>query len=69
VGSVAFILNGKLIHTENWPVWAIAGDKDGVYYKWTPPVGSYTLRVVPYQSANRGGSIGTAMETTFKVQN
>ena len=69
VGSVAFFLNGKLIHTENWPVWALGGDRDGVYLKWTPPLGSHTLRVVPYKSANRGGSIGTAMETTFTVQN
>jgi hypothetical protein len=69
VGSVAFILDGKLVHTENFAPWALGGDKDGVYLKWTPPVGSHTLRVVPYQSANRGGAIGTAMETTFTVRN
>jgi hypothetical protein len=67
VGSVAFFLNGQLVKTENYAPYALAGDKDGVYLKWTPAVGSHTLRVVPYQSANRAGSIGTALETTFKV--
>lgn len=68
VGSVAFILDGKLIHTENYAPWALGGDRDGVFLKWTPATGSHTLRVVPYSASNRGGSIGTAMETTFKVQ-
>jgi hypothetical protein len=67
VGSVAFFIDGQLVKTENYAPYALAGDRDGVYLKWTPAVGSHTLRVVPYKSANRTGSIGTALETTFKV--
>jgi hypothetical protein len=69
VGSVAFLLDGKLVRTENSAVYALAGDNNGVYLKWTPTVGSHTLRAVPYSADNRGGSIGTAYETSFTVKN
>ena len=69
VGSVAFFLDGNLVRTENVAPYALGGDTNGVYHKWTPAVGSHTLRVVPYSSANRSGSVGTAMETTFTVKN
>jgi hypothetical protein len=69
VGSVAFFLDGKLYHTENSAPFALGGDNAGVYLKWTPTVGGHTLRVVPYQLANRGGTMGTALETTFTVKN
>lgn len=69
VGSVAFILDGKLVRTENGAPFALAGDNGGVYLKWTPTVGSHTLRAVPYSSDDRAGSIGTAYEVGFTVKN
>src|SRR5690606_6470613 len=67
VGSVAFTLDGKLIHTENYAPFALDGDIDGVYIKWTPPLGSHTLRVVPYQYKDRKGAVGAAHEVKFDV--
>jgi hypothetical protein len=69
VGSVAFLLDGKLVRTENSAVYALAGDNSGVYLKWTPSVGSHTLSAIPYSADNRGGSMGPAYTTTFTVQN
>ena len=40
VGSVAFFLDGKLVRTENVAPFALAGDTDGTYHKWTPQVGT-----------------------------
>lgn len=67
VGSVAFTLDGKLIHTENYAPFALDGDIDGVYIKWTPPLGSHTLRVVPYQYKDRKGIVGATYEVKFEV--
>ncbi len=69
VGSVAFVLDGKIVRTENVAVYALAGDTNGVYTSWTPPVGSHTLKVIPYSGSNRSGTAGTAADITFKVQN
>jgi hypothetical protein len=67
VGSVGFFLNGKLFHTENGAPFALRGDHNGMLIKWTPAIGSYTLRVVPYASQNLKGSGGKALEIKFKV--
>ena len=67
VGSVAFTLDGVLVQTENAAPYALKGDLNGVYTKWTPTVGVHTLRAVPYSSKDRTGTIGTAFETQFTV--
>ena len=69
VGSIAFIIDGALFNTENIAPYALAGDNTGVYKKWTPTVGSHTLRVIPYQSKDRTGSIGAAVDVAFSVTN
>jgi hypothetical protein len=69
VGSVDFVLNGQSVHAENYAPFALAGDTDGVFLKWTPALGTHTLRVVPYQYKDRKGSIGTVTEVKFSVVN
>ena len=66
-GSVSFILDGQRLPTDNLVPYALGGDVCGVFQKWTPTLGSHTLRVEPYQKSWRGGSLGTALEVTFDV--
>jgi hypothetical protein len=67
VGSVGFVLDGKLFRTENVAPYAMAGDTDGDYYKWTPTTGSHTLRVTAYTSDNRKGTASSTVEVKFSV--
>ena len=67
VGSVIFYVGGRKIHTESFAPFAYAGDKDGVYNKWKPVLGTHTMRVVPFSGANGGGSVGVPLEITFTV--
>ncbi len=68
VGSVVFYLNGSKFNTESLAPLALAADDNGKYRKWTPSVGTYTLKVVPYPKSGGGGTAGPATEVTFKVQ-
>lgn len=65
--SIGFTYDGKLIHTENTAPFAMAKDDNGVYRKWTPTVGTHTLRATPYPKTDRGGTAGTPLEITFTV--
>jgi subtilisin family serine protease/phage-related protein len=67
VGSVKFYLNGSHFRTENVYPYALAGDWLGDYFDWTPPVGTHTLKAVPYTEAWGGGFEGHALEITFEV--
>lgn len=67
VGSVAFYLDGTLVRCENVAPFALAADDSGIYRKWTPPLGSHQLRVVPYSKANRSGTAGAAVDVTLEV--
>ena len=69
VGSVAFTLTGQSTKVENLAPYVMFGDDNGVYRKWTPAPGIYTLRATPYAKANRGGTVGEAKEVTFTVVN
>jgi hypothetical protein len=69
VACVEFVLDGKRYRTENVAPFALAGDSNGNYSKWTPAVGSHTLKVIPYTGTNRSGTAGAALSITFKVQN
>ncbi|WP_158305489.1 DUF5060 domain-containing protein [Opitutus terrae] len=68
VGSVAFILDGKTLRTENVAPYTLAGDGTGNYYSWTPSVGSHTLKVVPYSGKDRTGTAGTSLQVGFTVK-
>jgi len=67
VGSVAFSLTGQSTKVENIAPYVMFGDDDGVYRKWTPAPGTYTLKAVPYSGANRTGAVGVPLEVTFTV--
>jgi len=67
VGCVAFTLDGNLLRTENVAPYTINGDSNGKYTSWTPAVGSHTLKVTPYQSDNRAGSVGVSLQISFSV--
>jgi hypothetical protein len=67
IGSVVFYLNGSKFHDESAVPYAMAQDDGGIYRKWTPPVGTHTLRVVPYSGINGTGSVGVPIEVTFTV--
>lgn len=68
VGSVAFILDGKTVRTENVGPYTLAGDSNGNYYAWCPSAGSHTLKVVPYSGKDRTGTAGTALQVSFTVK-
>ncbi len=69
VGSVAFSLTGHAMKTENLAPYVMFGDDSGVYRKWTPAAGTYTLRATPYSGSNRTGAVGVPLEVTFTVVN
>ncbi len=67
VGSVAFALTGQSTKVENIAPYLMFGDDSGVYRKWTPAPGTYTLRAIPYSGSNRTGAVGMPLEVTFTV--
>jgi hypothetical protein len=68
-GSVWFAWNSAGVRTENTAVYAFAQDDANVYRKWTPPVGTHSLKAVPYSHSNRGGTVGLSKVITLKVVN
>lgn len=56
VSSVRFLLNGSVFGTENVIPFAFAGDINGNYYAWNPPVGTSTITAILYSGPNASGS-------------
>jgi hypothetical protein len=46
-GAVRFELDGKTVRTERSAPYALAGDREGDYFDWTPTPGRHTLRATP----------------------
>ncbi|GAC1372836.1 MAG: hypothetical protein NVSMB30_14100 [Hymenobacter sp.] len=71
VGSVVFALSGAQVqnHTENVAPYALFSDNAGVYYAWTPPLGTYALTATPYSATNGTGTAGTPLTIAFSVTN
>lgn len=67
VRCVAFYLDGRLVQTENLAPLMLAGDSSGRYNAWIPPLGTHTLRVVPYSGSNRSGTKGSPFDVTLEV--
>nr|WP_262918534.1 T9SS type A sorting domain-containing protein [Telluribacter sp. SYSU D00476] len=69
VGSVKFIMSGKLsrTQTETGFPYALFGDNGGNYNAWTPAVGSYSLTCTPYTGSGATGTAGTALTVSFTV--
>ncbi|RAJ96008.1 putative secreted protein (Por secretion system target) [Larkinella arboricola] len=69
VGSVVLMLGGQQIRnqTETGAPYSLFGDTDGNYKSWTPAVGNYTLKGIPYTEAAGKGSAGTPLTLNFTV--
>lgn len=67
VGSVRFVLDGRVLRSENVAPFALAGDNAGDYGAWTPTTGSHVLRVEPYELGSLGGAAGQPLEISFTV--
>jgi hypothetical protein len=67
--SVAFRLDGRLIHIENTAPYSIAGNHGNVYTPWTPSLGWHLLEVIPYSQSDGKGTSGNSIKVTLKVVN
>ncbi len=67
VGCVAFYLDGGIVRNENLAPYALAADDNGVYHKWTPPLGAHVVRAVPCALSNGRGTTGTPLEISLSV--
>lgn len=68
VGSVKFWLDGAAFRTESTPPYALAGDTDGVYWVWTPSLGSHTIKATAYAGSGGTGAEGGSIELSFTVE-
>jgi hypothetical protein len=68
VGSVRFAFAGTN-RIENVAPYAMAGDLNGVYNKWTPPVGLFTLVATAYAGSNGSGAASAPVTLTLNVLN
>lgn len=68
VGSVRFLLNGKMVN-ENSAPYALKGDNNGDYRGWIPATGNYTLSATPYSQPNGGGLTGNGLTVNFTFTN
>ncbi|MEM8529972.1 MAG: DUF4832 domain-containing protein [Chloroflexota bacterium] len=70
VGSVQFLLNDKLVQTENYVPYAIAGDTNQGqdYLPWEfPAAGQLTLTAIPYSNANGSGIPGQELTINLSL--
>jgi hypothetical protein len=68
VGSVQFGYDADpSFRVENTAPYALAGDRDGDYYPWTPTLGLHTVTATPYSEANAAGIRGITTIRRFHV--
>ena len=68
VGSVRFALDGNPnFRTENTAPYALAGDRNGDYYPWTPALGEHTVTATRYGGDGASGTVGEALTVRFLV--
>jgi hypothetical protein len=67
VGSVQFRLNGSVFRTENSAPYAFAGDTNGDYWVWQPPVGTLTISAAAFSGASATGTAGAARSVIINV--
>ncbi|WP_020529366.1 T9SS type A sorting domain-containing protein [Flexithrix dorotheae] len=67
-GSVVFQLNETdPFRIENVVPFALAGDNEGDYHPFTPPVGMHTVTATPFSESAGKGDTGKSMTISFKV--
>lgn len=70
VGSVDFGYDDDADYrVENSAPYAINGDTDGRYDRWTPSLGAHTLFATPSTADNGGGTVGPTLAVNFTVVN
>ena len=68
VGSVRFGYRGDASYrVESASPYALAGDKSGDYYTWTPTLGTSTLSATPYSASGGKGTAGAGLAIAFEV--
>jgi hypothetical protein len=68
VGSVQWVLDGKVFRTENSQPFAVANDSGGKFLPWNIAPGSYTLTVIPFSGTGATGTRLPSVSTTFTVK-
>jgi hypothetical protein len=68
--SMRWALSGAqtLSRIERSAPFALNGNSGTDFHSWTPAVGSYTLKAVPYSGPDATGTAGTSLTISFKVQ-
>jgi hypothetical protein len=66
VGSVVF-KDGTASRTENAAPYTYKGDKQGIYYKWSPAAGTYTITAKPFSGAGGTGTAGELKTLTLTI--
>lgn len=68
--SMRWTLSGAqaLNRIESAAPFALYGNSGDDYHSWTPAVGSYTLKAIPYSGPDATGTTGTSLTISFKVQ-
>lgn len=67
VESVRFDLNGNRLRVENIAPYALAGDRNSDYLKWSPAPGTYTIAATPFGADGAQGTAGTTRSITVQV--
>ncbi|MEO0421580.1 MAG: DUF5060 domain-containing protein [Pseudomonadota bacterium] len=67
IGSVRFLLDGAVFSTENVAPYALAGDSNGDFNAWTPPLGELTITATAYAGEGAGGEVGGSVMITLDV--
>lgn len=66
VGSVRFVF-GSSNRIESSPPYSMTGDTVVAYNKWTPSVGTFTVRATAYTERNGGGTAGATLTVSMNV--
>lgn len=66
VGSVKFQFNSTT-KIENVAPYAYAGDNNGNYNAWTPPLGQHIMKATPYSASNGNGDPGISLTISLNV--
>jgi hypothetical protein len=69
--SITFEITGteSFKQTDNQKPFSLRGDNSGIYRKWKPKSGEYTLKVTPYGRKECKGAKGTTVTIKFTVTN
>lgn len=70
-GSVVFRLRGakNLNHIENVEPYALFLNDRSNFFKWSPPLGQYTLKATPYSQPRGKGEEGVSLTVSFTITN